>query len=164
MKGLHLESSVQAIRLWKIEGQDLREINKTKLDLEHRLQQWIASDISVISSDLLVIGREVPAGLSGFIDILCMKENGDLVIIELKRDKTPREVTAQALDYASWVKNLTADQIQEKAERYCKPNFDEAFTKKFNHDIPESLNQEASIVDCWFRDRYREQEYNRILI
>jgi len=25
------------------------------------------------------------------------------VLIELKRDRTPREIVAQALDYASWV-------------------------------------------------------------
>jgi hypothetical protein len=30
------------------------------------------------------------------------------VLIELERDKTPREIAAQALDYAAWVGGLTA--------------------------------------------------------
>jgi RecB family endonuclease NucS len=35
-----------------------------------------------------------------------MNHDGELVIIELKRDKTCREVVAQWIDYATWVKNL----------------------------------------------------------
>jgi hypothetical protein len=35
-----------------------------------------------------------------------MDRRGDLIILELKKDKTPREITAQILDYASWVKDL----------------------------------------------------------
>ncbi len=45
------------------------------------------------------------------IDILAMNGNGELVIIELKRGKTYREVVAQGIDYATWVKNLTYDEI-----------------------------------------------------
>ena len=32
-------------------------------------------------------------------------------IIELKRDRTPRDVVAQALDYASWVRGLHYEDI-----------------------------------------------------
>ncbi len=70
-----------------------------------------------------------------------MDENGDLVVIELKRDKTPRDISAQVLDYASWVKSLTADKIQEIAEKYCKPSLVEAYQAKFNHEMPTSFNQ-----------------------
>ena len=31
------------------------------------------------------------------------------MLIELKRDKTPREIVAQALDYASWMEKLKPD-------------------------------------------------------
>ena len=96
-------SSIQAIRLWKIENDSLREVEKSKLDVEEKLEGCITSDISIISPKMLVIGRQVETSYGGFIDVLCMEENGDLVIIELKRDKTPREIAAQVLDYASWV-------------------------------------------------------------
>ena len=66
---------------------------------------------SVLDPNLLVIGREVETDFGGFIDILCIDAAGDLVIVELKRDKTPREVTAQALDYASWVANLSNERV-----------------------------------------------------
>lgn len=66
------------------------------------------------------------------------------MIIELKRDKIPREITAQVLDYASWVKNLTADQVQEIARTYLNSDLEEEFESKFNQDVPESLNQQHS--------------------
>lgn len=120
-------ASIPTIRLWKIENMKLREVEKSKLDFEERLEAWIENYISVISPRLLVIGRQVETSFGGIIDILCIDENGDLVIIELKRDKTPREITAQVLDYASWIKNLTADQVQEIAGRYLNSGLEEAF-------------------------------------
>jgi hypothetical protein len=33
------------------------------------------------------------------------------VVVELKRNKTPREVVAQALDYASWVEGIDAEDV-----------------------------------------------------
>jgi len=51
----------QDIKIWEINGQaDLREIPKLKLDLEERLEDWIRQDISILSEDYLVIGRQVP--------------------------------------------------------------------------------------------------------
>lgn len=32
--------------------------------------------------------------------------DGSVIIIELKRHKTPRDVIAQAIDYASWVVDI----------------------------------------------------------
>jgi RecB family endonuclease NucS len=90
------------IRIWEIvDGDKLKEIKKDKLNLEERLEKWLEKDISIISDDLFVIGRQVGTDFGGAIDLLCLDHNGDVVIVELKRDKTSREITAQALDYAS---------------------------------------------------------------
>ena len=111
--------------------------------MEERLENWIESDISIIDPDLLVIGRQIETDFGGVIDLLCIDENGDLVIIELKRDKTPREITAQVLDYASWVMLLTPDKIQLIAEDYLKSSsFEDVYQEKFNQELPESINEE----------------------
>lgn len=139
--------SVHAIRLWKIIEGSIREIQKTRLNLEERLEEWISSDVSVVSADLLIIGRQVETTFGGILDLLCMEENGDTVIIELKRDKTPREIVSQVLDYASWVENLTAEQIEEIAERHYKDlSFEEVYRQKFNHDLPSSINEEHKMI------------------
>lgn len=143
-------SLIQTVRLWKVENGVLKEIEKRKLDLEEKLEDWIASDASIISSNLLIIGRQVSTDFGGAIDLLGMEENGDIVIIELKRDKTPRDVVAQVLDYASWVKDLTAEQIQNIADEYLKDvegiGFEEAYQKKFNHNLPDSINEQHKIL------------------
>ena len=43
--------------------------------------------------------------------LLAVDAGGDLYAIELNRDRTPREVVAQVLDYGSWVKDLGHEDI-----------------------------------------------------
>jgi RecB family endonuclease NucS len=45
------------------------------------------------------------------VDLLAIDANGTVIIIELKRDKTPRDVVAQAIGYASWVVTLADYQL-----------------------------------------------------
>lgn len=96
-RGLYTRLVADEVHLWQI-GADERliAIDRASLNLESRLQEWLARDISILDPTLLVIGREVETDFGGFLDILCVDAAGDLVIVELKRDKTPREVTAQA--------------------------------------------------------------------
>lgn len=134
----------QHIRLWKVGERDrLQEIQSERLDLERRLEQWIEHDISMIADGLLVIGKQVPTTFGGFLDLLCLDANGDLVIVELKRDRTPREVTAQVLEYASWAVNLSNDRIVEIADAYLgeKGPLEKAFRDAFGSDLPDTLNE-----------------------
>jgi hypothetical protein len=138
----------QDLRLWEIkDGSTLREITKSKLDREERLEEWLEKDISVISDDLLVIGRQVPTDLGGAIDLLCIDRNGDIVIVELKRDKTPREIVAQVLEYASWVKDLSQDRISEIANKYFGGaiTLEQAFENRFGEQL-EVVNENHNML------------------
>lgn len=139
----------QDVKVWEIiKGDLLKEIHKSKLDLEERLENWLERDISIVSNDLLVIGRQIETDFGGVIDLLCVDYNGDIVIVELKRDKTPREITAQALDYASWVKDLSNEKITEIANIYLgkKGPFEDAFKRKFGAEILEILNEHHKML------------------
>jgi len=132
------------IRIWEIsDGKSLNEIMKSKLDLESRLEEWIKEDISIISHDLVIIGNQVDTEFEGVIDLLCLDSRGDIVIIELKRDKTPRDITAQVLDYASWIKDLSNERITEIANEYlgAKGPLEDVFKGKFGEELPEILNE-----------------------
>ncbi len=135
------------MKLWEVAGQSLAEVTQSKLDLESRLEDWVESDIGLISAEFFIIGRQVPTDFGGFIDILCVDRECGLVIVELKKDKTPREITAQALDYASWCAGLQSEQIVEIANKYLGKTgpFEVAFRKKFNSDPAEALNQSHKI-------------------
>lgn len=138
------------IRLWEISKAQLNEITQSKLDLESRLETWLDNDISILADDLLVIGRQVITDYGGKIDLLCIDRNGDLVIVELKKDKTAREVIAQALDYASWVKDLSNERVREIAKAYLLTkngsNLENAFCAKFSSEFPDILNAQHNII------------------
>lgn len=92
--------------------------------------------------------------LGQLIDLLCIDADGTLVVVELKRDKTPREVTAQALDYASWVKDLGIEEIDGIASRHFKGNtLKSVFQPKFGTELPDVVNEHhamrivASVID-----------------
>jgi hypothetical protein len=137
------------VRLWEIlDRENLKEIEKTRLDLEGRIEDWLEEDISIISDALLVIGRQVRTDSGGFIDLLCIDSQGDITIIELKRDKTPRETTAQILDYGSWVQDLSGDDIIYIADEYLddKGPLEEAFSEAFGEDLPDVLNEQHKML------------------
>ena len=92
--------------LYRIDGSQLVRAQKTALAQENQVQNWVADDLRMLGIDALLLGKEVKTDHGGRIDILAMDGDGGLVIIELKRDRTPRELVAQVLDYASWVRRL----------------------------------------------------------
>ena len=94
---------------------------------------------------LLVIGNQVETD-GGQIDILCVDAGGDLVIVELKRDKTPRLITAQALDYASCVVSLSHDDVTSIASDYLGGELESAFRASFGVDVPETINADHRIL------------------
>ena len=86
--------------VWRLDGQATR-LQATPLPSEATLEDLLAGDISVLGLDLLLIGRQVPTAHGKRIDLLGVDPDGVLYVIELKRDRTPREVVAQTLDYGS---------------------------------------------------------------
>lgn len=134
------------MNLWKVEANGLKEVSRSKLDKEDRLEKWIEQDISILDLDLLLIGRQVPTPYGGRIDLLAMDSDANLIILELKKDKTPRDVVAQALDYASWVKDLSYKEIESIVLKYLDKSLAEVFTERFLMALPEELNREHSIV------------------
>ena len=81
---------------------------------EETLHDWLESNPESIleDKDLLIIGREVPTSLGAYIDLLGVDRAGDVVVVELKRAKTPRDTVAQALEYAAFAERLDADQLE----------------------------------------------------
>ena len=131
------------IKLWQIADDTLNPIDSSGLDFESRLEEWLRKDIGLVNDDLLVIGQQVPTAHTGSIDLLAVDADGNLVILELKRDKTPRDVVAQTLDYASWVKTLRYDDVEQIAAKFLGGDdaLEQAFMKKFGTDLPEVVNE-----------------------
>jgi len=131
------------IRTWQIVNGNLEPID-TSLGKEGRtepydLEPWIASNPSIIGSDIAIIGRQVMSK-SGPIDLLGIDRSGNLVVIELKRDKIPREALAQAIDYASDVADWGIDKISEITNEYTNKTLEDLFNDAFPVANVESIN------------------------
>ena len=103
--------------IWKI-GDNVDQVKETKLVNEEELEVIIQKTPSVLNDGWLIIGRQVQTEYNQYIDLLAIDASGAIIIIELKKDKTPRDVIAQCLDYASWVKTLGATEISEIFNQY----------------------------------------------
>ena len=128
------------VKLWKVDADRPVPVPRQRLDLEDRLEGWLCEDIGLLSDDLLVIGRQI-SQFDGTLDLLAVDREGNLVVIELKRDRTPREVVAQALDYASWVQGFLWEDVDQYAQDHLGKPFDEAFKDAFGHGPPEMVNE-----------------------
>lgn len=133
--------------VWKV-GQPPAPLAKTTLPSERALEDMIITSPAILSAEWMLIGRQEQTGLGGRIDLLAIAPDASLVLIELKRDRTPREIVAQALDYASWVEQLTADRIAQIYDRFSPgAKLDEDFKKHFSNELDEeSLNQSHQII------------------
>jgi hypothetical protein len=132
--------------IWKI-GAKPERIPLTGFERERMLEDALWADISILDPDLMLIGRQVATDYQKYIDLLAIRSDGTLVVIELKRDKTPREVVAQALDYASWVKRRSHHQIVDAFKSNFPGHvFETAFTEHFGDDPPEDLNENHQVI------------------
>lgn len=133
--------------IWKV-GATPVPLTSGRLPSEQKLEEMIISDPRILSTEWLLIGRQEHTNHGGRIDLLAIAPDGSLVLIELKRDRTPREIVAQALDYASWVEELTPERIVQIYERYSGGGkLDDDFRRRFGVELDEeTLNQSHQII------------------
>jgi hypothetical protein len=135
-----------SMKLWQVQGPDLQEIKREPLDDEQRLENWVAKDPSILGVDLLLIGRQVATGHGGIVDLLAIDSEANLVVLELKRDKTPREIVAQALDYASSVNDFSYEQLETLTKDFTGKALSEAFNDRYGFPLPPTVNASHSII------------------
>jgi hypothetical protein len=132
--------------IWRVD-KGLEKVSFSKMETEKKLEAILDQDITIIDPDLMIIGRQVLTSFGKYVDLLAIDSEGHLAIIELKKDKTPRDVVAQTLDYASWVQTLTYDDvIRIFAEYDTARDFETAFTERFVGNPPESLNEDHRLL------------------
>ncbi len=133
--------------IWRV-GPEPQPLAKSSLANEQVLEDMIVAAPQMLSDEWMLIGRQEDTGFGGRIDLLAIAPDGALVLIELKRDRTPREVVAQALDYGCWVEKLRAEDVDDIYRRF-KPgrSLADDFHQRFDADLDEeSLNESHQII------------------
>ena len=102
------------IKLWQLHEGKLQDVNDSSFATEHlekELEDLIEKNSTLLGDDLIIIDRQREIRSVGIFDLLCIDAGGKFVIVELKRDQTPREAVAQALHYASWLDAVDETEI-----------------------------------------------------
>ena len=133
--------------LWKV-GTQPESLTESTLASEKLLEDMIIANPRLLSDEWMIIGSQEDTGFGGRIDLLAIAPDGTLVLIEIKRDRTPREVVAQALDYASWVQTLLPEDIAAIYKRFApEKNLYADFQMRFGQNLDEdTLNQNHQII------------------
>lgn len=133
--------------IWLV-GSSPHSLETSSLAREQMLEDMIVAAPKLLSEEWMLIGRQEDTGLGGRIDLLAVAPDGSLVLIELKKDRTPREVVAQSLDYASWVSKLRPDEIAAIYSRFKKGgSLQDDFKQHFGVNLDEdTLNENHQIV------------------
>lgn len=157
-------------RVKKLDSQKFKEAN---FEERKNLQEWIANEPSIFNEELLIIQKE----FDGFdntqerLDLLALDKDGNLVLIENKLDDTGRDVTWQALKYASYCSTLKNDQVKDIFQKYLgseknaeelianflnKKSFDEVDLNNEQRIIlvSGSYRKEVTSTVLWLRNKY----------
>ncbi len=84
------------------------------------LQEWLAANPEALGEELLIIQKEFARfdGTAERLDLLALDKQFNLVVIENKLDDSGRDVTWQALKYASYCSSLTIPEILKLYQDY----------------------------------------------
>lgn len=126
--------------IFQIENDKAAMVNPTKFGesgmTERDLQNVIKNNPNMLGEDLLIIGKELApfANSKKRMDLLALDVDGNLVVIELKRDDDGFHMDLQAIRYASMARLFT---ITEIIEFYSK--FHNCDSEKSKNDIDNFL-------------------------
>lgn len=115
----------------------LEEINETSFsdnEIKERqhIEEWIRKNPEVLGEDLLIIGHEYDKfqEVNERLDLLALDREGNVVVIEVKRDTSGSNVDLQALKYASYCARLSQLDLLELYTDYLKKHQEEADAKE----------------------------------
>ena len=79
---------------------------------------------------------------------MALDAEGRVHVLELKRDRTPRDVVAQALDYGSWAKDLSLEELEQihQDSGDGDTRLDEAFAEHFGSPLPDVVGAEQQFT------------------
>ncbi len=104
--------------------QSVKEVDFSDFGIKERfdIQEWIESTPEVLGEELLIIAKEKSyfEGTRERPDLIALDKAGNVVVIELKRDDSGRNIEWQAIKYASYYANFKIDKIIDVFADYLK--------------------------------------------
>ncbi|NDK37331.1 hypothetical protein DT603_00530 [Pseudoxanthomonas gei] len=113
------------------------------------IQEWVRSSPEILGEDLLVVSIEFDrfSNSSDRLDLLAVDRQGNLVVIELKRDAAAGYADLQAIRYAAMVSSMT---IEKLVPYYL------AYKKKYDNEVLSDLDAKEQIIEFVESDSFVE--------
>ena len=124
------------MEVYLIEQENMVQIDEADVDLEEKLEERLVRTESakIGGVEILYIGQQGTTEGGKIYDLIGIDEDGNLVVVELKRGEAPRRVIAQALDYVSRLKYQDYDELEEEYEAFRREHdYDEAKSLREHH-------------------------------
>jgi len=126
-----------------IENGDLVEYQKTSVEKEIDIEEFIETHPKILDNDFFIIGRQVATTTKTRIDLMGLDKEGNIIIVEIKKGQSPREVVSQILEYGVWAEELQYEDLNEIAKVKHLSDFHDLY-KKYEQEfktIPEPFNE-----------------------
>ncbi len=128
----------------------LLRAEEQNIEYEKLFECWLENSPDVLFDEggdtVLWIGRQETAAVGDtrkIPDLIGIDSTGDLVIVELKKGRTPREIVAQALEYSSWAASLNYEDLNDIFKSYHSKKNQDVKELKDHYNIvfnPDSEN------------------------
>ncbi len=131
----------------------LEVINFGDLEVEERfdIEVWVRENPEILGEPLLIVSEQtlLPSGRQP--DLLALDKDGNMVVIELKKDDSGREVYWQGITYTAQISEFSYTDIIDMYEKYLEnigitdPNPKDNIEDFIEEDI-EKTNQKQKLI------------------
>lgn len=110
------------------------------LERQH-IEKWIEKNPDILGEELMILTNEYDRfdKTKERLDLLAIDKEGNIVIIELKRDDSGKNVDLQALKYAAYCSTLTLDRIVSIHKNYRNKSNDDISDDEVRNKILEFI-------------------------
>lgn len=133
--------------LKKFEKIDSSSFNELNIWERQHIQEWIRQAPEILGEELLVVSIEFDRFVNSHdrLDVLAIDRQGNIVVIELKRDAYAGYAELQAIRYAAMVSSMTIENLLPYYVRYQKKylNKEDVTNEDSRTKIEEFVNQES---------------------
>lgn len=140
----------------KISTYDETDLKSHNILERQDVEKWVENYPDILGEELLIITTEYDKfdKTNERLDLLAIDKDGNLVVIELKRDDSGKNVELQAIKYAAYCSTLTLDDVIKLYHNYFSKNYksiDEDEAKKqivdfIENDEFEELSDKPRII------------------
>ena len=129
------------MEVYRIDTDSLDRVEETEIESEEKLEEHLtqAEGAKIGGVEILYVDQQGSPGEGGIFDIVGVDYQGNIIVIELKRDRTPRDIVAQALEYAASIRAEEYEHLNERYQEFASvddPTLRDKHTEFFEREDP----------------------------